>query len=93
MKKALDLFSGTKSVGNKLRGMGYQVVSLDKNKRSKPDLPIDILEWDYRKDFAPGEFELVAASVPCNEYSPAKKSRRKGHGICGQNCSQNFGNY
>jgi site-specific DNA-cytosine methylase len=73
-KKALDLFSGTKSVGNKLREMGYQVVSLDINKRSKPDLPINILDWEYRKDFAPGDFELVAASVPCNEYSQAKRS-------------------
>jgi hypothetical protein len=53
--------------------MGYHVVSLDINKRSKPDLPINIMDWDYRKHFAPGDFELVAASVPCNEDSQAKK--------------------
>ena len=72
-KMALDLFSGTKSVGIKLCELGYQVVSVDKNARSKPDIVVDVLEWDYKKAFKPGYFDLVAASVPCNEYSQAKK--------------------
>ena len=72
-KKALDLFSGTHSVGKKLQEMGYQVVSVDINKRSRPDFPVDIMQWEYWKVFAPGHFDLVAASVPCNEYSQAKK--------------------
>ena len=72
-KWALDLFSGTHSVGDKLRAMGYQVVSMDIKKRTKPDFPVDILTWDYWNHFQPGDFELVAASVPCNEYSQAKK--------------------
>ena len=72
-KWALDLFSGTQSVAKQLKKMGYQVITLDKNKRSKPDIPIDIMQWKYRKAFRPGDFELIAASVPCNEYSQAKK--------------------
>ena len=53
--------------------MGYQVVSVDKNSRSKPDLVVDVMHWDYKKMYGPGFFDLVAASVPCNEYSQAKK--------------------
>ena len=56
-----------------MREMGYQVVSVDKIVRSKPDIAIDVLNWDFRAQFSPGDFELVAASVPCNEYSVAKK--------------------
>jgi len=71
--KALDLFSGTHSVGIQLAKMGYQVISLDKNANTKPDIVVDVMEWDYKKEFQPRTFELVAASVPCNEYSVAKK--------------------
>ena len=31
------------------------------------------MEWNYKETFRPGHFDLVAASVPCNEYSQAKK--------------------
>ena len=72
-KKALDLFSGTQSVGNKLRQMGYWVVSVDIIARTKPNICVDVLNWDYKNAFAPHFFDLVAASVPCNEYSVAKK--------------------
>ena len=71
-KKALDLFSGTQSVGQKLRKMGYQVICVDKNARSKPDILVDIMNWDYQNVFSPYDFDLVVASVPCNEYSQAK---------------------
>jgi len=72
-KWALDLFSGTQSVAKKLREMGYQVVTLDKVSRTKPDIAIDVMEWNFQEAYQPGFFDLVAASVPCNEYSQAKK--------------------
>ena len=53
--------------------MVYQVITLDKNPRSTPDIPIDVLNWNFREAYRPGHFDLVAASVPCNEYSQAKK--------------------
>ena len=52
--------------------MGYQAISLDKMKSTKPDIAVDIMEWKFWEFFKPGEFELIAASVPCNEYSQAK---------------------
>lgn len=70
--KALDLFSGTGSVGNRLRELGYEVVSLDIDTNRKPDIAQDVLSWDYAKDFPKGYFHIIAAGVPCNEYSTAK---------------------
>ena len=72
-KLVLDLFSGTQSVGKIMRAKGYQVLTVDWNKRSKPDFVVDVLTWNYKDFLKPGTFELVAASVPCNEYSQAKK--------------------
>ena len=46
---------------------------MDINKRSRPDFPIDVIQCEYWKDFAPEHFDLVAANVPCNEYSVANK--------------------
>ena len=72
-KWALDLFSGpTHSVVNRLKQLGYQVVSLDIDPKTKPDLTQDIMQWDFRAAFPKGKFEIIAASVPCTEYSKAK---------------------
>ena len=70
--RALDLFSGTGSVGARLRELGYEVVSLDIDRRRKPDILVNVLDWDYRAQFPPGHFSVIAAGVPCTEYSPAK---------------------
>ena len=69
---ALDLFSGTGSVGAQLKANGFDVVSLDCQPSAKADITIDILVWDYKKDYKPGDFALIAAGVPCTEYSVAR---------------------
>jgi hypothetical protein len=33
---------------------------------------LNILKWDYRKDFKQHHFDLIVASPPCTEYSQAK---------------------
>ena len=48
-RRALDLFSGTGSVGEVLEKMGFEVVSLDKKPTCKPNLCIDLMFWDYQK--------------------------------------------
>ena len=72
-KLILDLFSGTHSVGKAMKPKGYQVISVDWDTRTKPDFAVDILKWNYWEYLTPGTFELVAASVPCAEYSQAKR--------------------
>ena len=71
---ALDLFCGTKSVPEALRGMGYHVVTLDSNPKTCPDMCVDILQWDYRS-LKPGKFDVIFAAVPCTEYSMALTTR------------------
>jgi site-specific DNA-cytosine methylase len=51
---------------------GFSVVSLDCQPSAKADITINVLEWDYKKDYKPGDFALIAAGVPCTEYSVAK---------------------
>ena len=69
---ALDLFSGTDSVDAQLRVNGFNVVSLDCQPSSKADITIDVLLWDYKKDYNQGDFALIAAGVPCTQYSVAR---------------------
>ena len=73
--KMLDLFSGTGSVGEVFRRHGYEVISLDNCAAAKPDILVNIRDWNFRQQFAPGEFDVIAAGVPCLEYSTALTTR------------------
>ena len=74
--RILELFSGTGSVGKVAREMGHEVVSLDISNKYKPDICMDILDFDY-KQWPSGSFDLVWASPPCQLYSitPCQRSR------------------
>lgn len=73
--RALDLFSGTNSVGDHLKKLGFSVTSLDINPRFSPDICSDICRWEYTQDYYPGYFDLIVASPPCTEYSQAKTTQ------------------
>ena len=55
-RQALDLFSGTGSVACRLRGLGYEVISLDIDPRTNPTLCMDILQWRHQ-DYPPAHLE------------------------------------
>lgn len=79
--KLLELFSGTHSIGKVAKEMNIEVISLDrdlpdydktdkeKKYKSKNHIQSCILEWDYKKDYKPGDFDIITASPSCYYWS------------------------
>ena len=72
--KLLDLFSGGKSVTRVAESLGYTVTTLDINKNYEPDIIANVLDFDYKSHFKPGDFDVVWASPPCDTFSKARRS-------------------
>ena len=70
VKRLLELFCGTKSVGNVFKQDGYDVVSLDYNAEFDATHTADILTWDYTQ-YAPDYFDVIWASPDCTTWSIA----------------------
>ena len=62
-------------MGAQLKKNGFEVVSLGFLPNAKADFTVNILEWDYKKLYRPGDFALIAAGVPCTEYYVALTTR------------------
>ena len=78
MPRALFLCSGTGSVGRPFREAGWEVVDVDRDRRFGAEVVVDILAWDYRAAFPPGErsFDVVWASPDCTQYSVARTTAK-----------------
>ena len=77
-KRILELFSGTHSIGYTGEKLGFDIVSLDRDLSAKSKIydytsphhiKSDILKWDYKKDFKPGDFDIITASPVCLYWS------------------------
>ena len=75
MGRALDLFSGTGSVTRVLRERSWDVTSVDFRKCRKADICVDVMDWDFRAVFRPGDFDFVHSSPPCTEFTYALQCR------------------
>ena len=75
MPSLLELFAGTGSVGRVFGARGWDVLSLDVDRRSSAAVHTDIMEWDYTQ-FSPGHFDAIWASPPCTNYSVARTTGR-----------------
>lgn len=77
--RVLELFSGTHSVGKVCKKLGYDVVSLDRDLdgncpigtgyKSEKHIKEDIMTWDYKKHYKPGDFDVITASPVCVYWS------------------------
>jgi len=82
--KVLELFSGTHSIGVVCKELNYEVVSVDRDLGascekihpgyvSENHIKTDILEWDYKKDFKPNDFDIITTSPVCTWWSSMRK--------------------
>jgi site-specific DNA-cytosine methylase len=70
VKRLLELFCGTKSVGKIFETEGYEVISLDFNKKFNATHTEDILTWDYTI-YPSNYFDVIWASPDCTTWSLA----------------------
>tara|TARA_R110001599_G_scaffold142670_1_gene323500 strand:- start:18 stop:659 length:642 start_codon:yes stop_codon:yes gene_type:complete len=68
--KVLEIFSGTHSVGKVCKELDWDVVSLD---LADADINMNIMDWDYKKDYKEGDFNIIWASPPCNTFSAMRR--------------------
>lgn len=68
----LELFSGTGSVGKCCKELGWDVVSVDMEKKFNPTHLCNIMNFDY-KQYPKNHFAIVWGSPPCTDYSQLKK--------------------
>lgn len=68
--RLLELFCGTKSVGKIFEKDGYEVISLDYNKKFDATHTEDILTWDYTQ-YPKDYFNVIWASPDCTTFSIA----------------------
>jgi hypothetical protein len=52
------------STAEAFKEQGFEVITLDFNAKYRPDILVDILDWDYEKAFSPGYFHTIAVSPP-----------------------------
>ena len=67
--KILELFAGSRSIGNAAESLGYEVFSSDINNFHKINYVVDILDFDINK--VPFKPDFIWASPPCTYFSVA----------------------
>ena len=67
--KVLELFAGSRSIGNAAESLGYEVFSSDINNFEGIDYVVDILNFDVNK--VPFKPDIIWASPPCTYFSVA----------------------
>lgn len=72
MPVLLELCSGTGSIGRAFRELGWHVISLDLDARSKPTIVADVCEWEPPDGF---HVDAIWSSPPCTEFSMALTTR------------------
>ena len=72
--RVLELFKGSGSIGKHYEGTVNEIISLDFEKKYKPDICCDIMEWNY-KEYPTGHFDIIWASPECKIFSMLQNCR------------------
>ena len=72
--KTLELFCGTKSFSKIAEEYGYETLTLDFDNSFKPDIAMDILDFDI-VDLQGYKPDIIWASPPCQKFSVAALGR------------------
>jgi hypothetical protein len=67
-KRILELFSGLGHVSKCFVDNGWESVNLDYDPKLKPDICVDILQWDYT-GYDRDHFDFIWASPDCTSWS------------------------
>jgi len=65
----LDLCAGRKTASYGAKALGWEVISVDCDSATKPDICVDIRYWHYQGSRP----DLIWASPPCDEFSVLDK--------------------
>ena len=71
--KVIEIFCGTKSFSNICLERGWEVTTLDNEKKFNPDILIDIMDWDYKSHPVP---DILSCGCPCTTFSIASFKRK-----------------
>jgi site-specific DNA-cytosine methylase len=81
--KALVLFKGTGSVDRSLEALGFEVHSLDIDKKFNATWTANILDWHEWEQIEPGTYSFIWASCPCQQYSRARTTAKTPRDLVG----------
>ncbi len=72
MPRLLELSSGTGSIGRAFEDIGWEVTSVDYERKVYPTIYCDVLELTSETVAKYGNIDLIWASPPCTHYSCAR---------------------
>ena len=81
--KALVLFKGTGSVDRSLEALGFEVDSLDIDRKCDATWTANIMDWQEWEQIEPGTYDFIWASCPCQQYSRARTTARTPRDLVG----------
>jgi hypothetical protein len=67
--KVLCLFEGIGSAKKVFESLGFEVICVEINKKYNPTILSDIMKWNYKDDYKPGDFDIITASPVCLYWS------------------------
>ena len=93
VKRILEIFCGTKSIGKVFERNGWEVISLDIDPKWEPTICCDILQWDYKSAYPPGYFDVIHASPACTMFSTARLFSLGRHGYTREKINEDIVKY